>query len=291
MESLHDIKCGASAQSSPYVKPIKVKIVKSVRDKSHMVLALADTSTSMKAFAYDESIFNKMQTGHTITLKNFKIGRSNALIIGKDCKICKTSPIDVPQSVILEAEQLVEPSTPPRQLIKDTTLKDPGSLVTVEGVIVQDEIPRTVSASTGGTVEVRNMTIEDTSGAVRVALWRDNSSSPVKAGDTVKFTHMSVKNDSLTGSRVLTTTKHTKIQKEIPQPELVTCELLGVEETDDEELTFETLLNETYKNLTMKKTLANKIFGSDNTDLIIELLGEYELVLQGNQIIDTATNN
>lgn len=78
-------------------------------------------------------------------------------------------------------------------------------------ICFQDEVVREVSTAKGN-VAVRNLTLKDKSGTIPVTLWRENATSPVKAGDIVKITHMSPKKDGYLKKLVVHSTHNTTIE-------------------------------------------------------------------------------
>lgn len=75
--------------------------------------------------------------------------------------------------------------------------------------LFQDEAPKEVTVA-GRPASVRNLQVKDTTGRVKVALWRDLANSPCKPGDYVAITHAVLK--TFNNEVVLQTTQHTKVE-------------------------------------------------------------------------------
>ena len=75
----------------------------------------------------------------------------------------------------------------------------------------QDENPRVVKAEGRTPTKVRNLTVKDATGSIKVALWQDKAESPIKMGDNVQLSHMTVKHDAFLNDRIVQSTSNSKI--------------------------------------------------------------------------------
>ncbi|PIK59050.1 hypothetical protein BSL78_04007 [Apostichopus japonicus] len=114
------------------------------------------------------------------------------------------------------ARHIVNPPPPQLVPLKDIRLPQPGiliPLITVKGEVVQDEVPRTIP---NGQL-VRNIKLKEGSIIRPVALWNKATTSPIKTGDIVTFSHVSPKKDKFLKELSLSTTSRTNITIETPQ--------------------------------------------------------------------------
>ena len=60
--------------------------------------------------------------------------------------------------------------------------------------------------------KVRNLTVKDDTGSIKIALWQDKTKSPVKTGQKVRLTHMKKKYDTYFSDMTLMSTPDWQIE-------------------------------------------------------------------------------
>ena len=131
MQSLRQALDSRRSQQ-PYPKGLTVTIIKHKIDKSE--LAIADPSCATKCIVSQDACKQGLQINNTVILRNYNVGRQ-VIFINKKTKVTTTAAQDLPQGIRKEAECLIDPPTPPRQLIKD--VKSDGPLTTIVATVEQ----------------------------------------------------------------------------------------------------------------------------------------------------------
>ncbi|XP_072030542.1 uncharacterized protein [Amphiura filiformis] len=137
--------------------------------------------------------------------------------------------------------------------------------------------------------KVRNITIQDTTGEMPVALWNTAALSPVKTGETIKMTHMVAKYNNFHKSLALNTTTHTTIQLTEQQNTTAQITIIGIEPNTDHGFQVTTMENDSIKDYFMEDDVAETTF--KDLDVILDSLEEqdaYTVTIQGLQIISAA---
>jgi len=59
---------------------------------------------------------------------------------------------------------------------------------------------------------VRNITLKDTTGSIKTALWEKSSTSPIKVGSRVRLTFMATKHHSFVNAQTIQSTSMTNVE-------------------------------------------------------------------------------
>ncbi|KAJ8048378.1 hypothetical protein HOLleu_00661 [Holothuria leucospilota] len=187
-----------SSSTNPYNPPIKVVLAtrsekitykKDGTDKDMMYLALCDSTGHIKATLYDLSKVEAFSNGSTIMVRNYLVRNDHTIAITSKSQIFKSSPLQVPDAVMQQAVCSVRPPTPPPIPLKEVHSSPVKTMTSVQGMVSQDELPKQVTVR-GEQVPVRTIVLSDRDTAVKVSLWRDESSADIQSGDYVSLTNL-----------------------------------------------------------------------------------------------------
>jgi len=121
-----------SQHKGPSTKAVKVKIIKAKETSMSRQMALADTGMAIRAIVSNDSSLLKEDS--CVVLRNCSLGR-NALIINKSTNVSTTSRLNIPESIVEMAKNLIDPAVPETKMISEINEDTP--LTTVQGIIDQ----------------------------------------------------------------------------------------------------------------------------------------------------------
>ncbi|PIK53281.1 hypothetical protein BSL78_09809 [Apostichopus japonicus] len=273
--------------SGPYPKSVKVLIVETKTEGDVLMAGIADETQAAKLLCYEKKHFPKLIENKTVLMRNFQKGRSS-VIINKSSKILPATPLNnISESDIIQARHIVNPPPPQLVPLKDIRLPQPGimiPLITVKGEVVQDEVPRTIP---NGQL-VRNIKLKEGSIIRPVALWNKATTSPIKTGDIVTFSHVSPKKDKFLKELSLSTTSRTNITIETTPEKFTTGHVIAAEEEESEiALTVQLSSNDDLEQFILSQDLSAELFESKNIEDVLESFGDklFKFTIQGKTIV------
>ncbi|XP_078535178.1 uncharacterized protein LOC144821904 [Lissotriton helveticus] len=139
--------------------------------------------------------------------------------------------ITIPQSIIQEAEYILQPPTPPLSPIKAVRGANLKTLMSVSGTISEEKTTKTLFIERQET-KFKSITLNDTTDSVKITLWREATDFPIQIGNYVKITHLTL--HEFNGEKILNTTQHTQLQVIEPPQEKITITIYGLEKTKQE---------------------------------------------------------
>ncbi|XP_072041299.1 uncharacterized protein [Amphiura filiformis] len=158
-----------------------------------MEIAVADRTGVAKATCYNPDAFSKFKLNKQVILKNYIVREDKTIFITRISRVVPAGFITKDFSMFdHDALVLLNPPDAPTKSINEAKKSPIKSHVSVEGTLVEDHAPRTVTVRMEPDVPVRDITIADSTGKVRVALWRSLASSSVETGSFIKVTNCSV---------------------------------------------------------------------------------------------------
>ncbi|XP_078502410.1 uncharacterized protein LOC144756452 [Lissotriton helveticus] len=179
------------------------------------------------------------------------------------------------QSLIQEAENILQPPAPSASPIKEIKRATVKSLMTVCGTISEEEESKHVLIN-GINTAIKCITLKDSTDDIKVTLWREATLFTINIGEYVMLTHVTV--HEFNGQKILNTTRHSKIKVTTAPQETIDVEIYGVESTNGDWSTITTKITNTdiYQSMDIQnKTLIQWFMLDDEVDDIGEALTHY----------------
>ncbi|CAB1316381.1 unnamed protein product [Coregonus sp. 'balchen'] len=232
-------------------KAIKGKIVKksdliyydtkAKKKQSLFHMSLTDDTASIKVTVYGKERYDLFQEGSFYLLKAL-IVEGDIVKVTQKSKVSKTSPLEVPQRLEMEARMLIEPAHHPFCSIADAKASHPGIQMSIDGTVIDMTLLSKVKVKRERTrklVERRSLTLQDETGSIEVCLWREQACNcNVLVGDTVRVTN--VYPSEYLDSISLNSTGRTRIYKVQPATlETVRLSIEAIEKCTKMEVTLE----------------------------------------------------
>ncbi|XP_078524511.1 uncharacterized protein LOC144797668 [Lissotriton helveticus] len=240
MISIQELKQTKQEECKPYQKAIRANIVKcstktnykNAKQESKVLyhLALADQSASIKGTCYNEELNQQTKEGHAIIIRNF-LTKNNVVILTKQTKISRITPLTIPIEIKQEAEYILQPPALPILPIKTVKEANLRTLMSISGTISEEEETKTVFIA-GQETKLKSITVQDTTDSVKITLWRDAADFTVEIGSYIKMTHLSV--HEFNSKKILNTTRNTQFQKIQPPKEKITITIHGLDTVNQE---------------------------------------------------------
>ncbi|XP_056253436.1 uncharacterized protein LOC130182478 [Seriola aureovittata] len=287
-----------------FQKPVAGKIVQKSCLRSYetkekvkrffFYVAVADETSCIKVMVYGEERFEKIKEKNFYIFKNVKMemfDRSNekVLKVFKYSTVSRTTRVDVPEKLEVEAQTLIYRHSPIFSIAK-AKLFDDKTLVSVEGTVTKiDRVEHVKLKTKRGKKEKRDFILKDDTGSIRITLWGNDTQQlrDKSHGDFVRVTNMktSVYFDLVS----LNSTDHTSILK-IPNDEVlnVTLKIIGITvtkmethleaETNDQVETF------FVESKLLAKAVGVRLDGDFEERLLQKMPFSADVVLQGSKI-------
>ncbi|XP_074654517.1 uncharacterized protein LOC141908380 [Tubulanus polymorphus] len=129
--------------------------------------------------------YGKLEVGDGVILSNFTFGR-NVVLLQKRSQISLSAAIDinVPSDIETTAKHIIQPPEPVTVTIKEARKRgESAHLINIVATVDQDEQPHPVSSPSKGTINVRNITLTDSSGEkIRLTLWQPLTETNFQSG-------------------------------------------------------------------------------------------------------------
>ncbi|KAJ8050039.1 hypothetical protein HOLleu_03068 [Holothuria leucospilota] len=208
-----------ASTSAPYQTAIRGKIIAIGPEKDFITssgeprkftqLGLATREKAIKVFHYAPEKIRMIKEGNCVLIKNCNSRQDGHITLNSTSIMYMRANIDIPQAIIQDAKQLIHPPEARLVTIQEANASPVKSTVTLQGFITQDENVRSVNVG-GRATAVRGMTLEDKTGKIRLSLWREKATSPIKIGDFVEATNLAItkfNSESTAGSTARTLIK------------------------------------------------------------------------------------
>ncbi|XP_062584965.1 uncharacterized protein LOC134246602, partial [Saccostrea cucullata] len=145
-KTLRDLQVSRPGDTAPYpTTMVKVKVVKvghtatftnSNGDRGQIMnFSVADTTEAMLATLSDETKFNQIREGRSLTIRNFLV-KGNRIIFSRQSKIMAGQAVAVPPNLASRGHTLIVPASPTKTLkeVMESSNKD---VLTVHGEVIK----------------------------------------------------------------------------------------------------------------------------------------------------------
>lgn len=143
METIAKLKEGPN---KPYHTPLYCTIasrsdvityLKDGTQKDMMYVSLCDQTDFIKAISYDPDKLSAFPDGSTVYVKAYICRSDKTLVLTTQTKIYKAKQMEVPDTIMTQAVNLVRPPTPPPMPIKDIKQSPIKTMTSVSGEVTQ----------------------------------------------------------------------------------------------------------------------------------------------------------
>ncbi|KAI4786621.1 hypothetical protein KUCAC02_037001 [Chaenocephalus aceratus] len=196
--------------------------------KHNRVAVISDGHSLARVTLYEE-FSSKMVEGKAYIIRGHTLrGQSPpfALNVGREATFFKSSTITVPEQLIEEAEAMIHPASPLKQV---TECRDVKGFVSVEGEVVEINAVQPVRSGKD-VIPMRRMILDQDTSRIQIKLWREAAVLEVSLGERVRVTHMKCSNTDY--GLQLQSSNYTNIEK--PKEELCFADIVGVMEPEEE---------------------------------------------------------
>uniref|UniRef100_UPI003AAFC45E uncharacterized protein n=1 Tax=Centroberyx gerrardi TaxID=166262 RepID=UPI003AAFC45E len=252
-------------------------------------LGLADETASIKVVVYGKDHCKEIMEGSYYSFREVII-EDNTVKVTKLSKISKTTAVQVPAELEMEARMIVDPQKPVLS-IKEAEASYDKTEMHVEGTITE-LTPVSEIKVTGGrrrTTQRRDLHLQDDTGSIRICLWGDRANQcPAAVGDSVRVTN--VKTNHYMETVSLNSTGLTRVYKvEAAAVQTGTVEIIGIIKASKMETKLEAELDQQLKTLVVASELLAKAFGiklgGDFEEKLLDKMPlSAEVEIQGNRI-------
>uniref|UniRef100_UPI003AAEBEA4 uncharacterized protein isoform X1 n=1 Tax=Centroberyx gerrardi TaxID=166262 RepID=UPI003AAEBEA4 len=252
-------------------------------------LGFADETASIKVVVYGKDHYEEIMEGSYYSFREVII-EDNTVKVTKLSIRSKTTAVQVPAELEMEARMIVDPQKPVLS-IKEAEASYDKTEMSVEGTITE-LTPVSQIKVTGGrrrTTQRRDLHLQDDTGSIRICLWGDRANQcPAVVGDSVRVTN--VKTNHYMETVSLNSTGLTRVYKvEAAAVQTETVEIIGIIKASKMETRLEAELDQQLKTLVVASELLAKAFGirlgGDFEDrLLDEMPLSAEVEIQGNKI-------
>ncbi|XP_078520239.1 uncharacterized protein LOC144784991 [Lissotriton helveticus] len=243
MISIEELKDDRQVDAKPYQKGVRVNVIqcssktyyRNAKNENKVLyhMSLADETGCIKSTCYNEEYYHQTKEQNGLMIRNY-IVKDGIILITKKTKIARMPPLSISQSLIQEAQYILNPMAPPLSPIKAVREAAVKTLLSVSGTVTEIEDTRTIIAK-GQETKIRSITIKDATDSVKISLWREATDFIFHLGTYVQLTHMTV--HEFNREKILNTTRHTTIQVVQPPKETIFVTLYGVEKKLQENTT------------------------------------------------------
>ncbi|CAG2236918.1 unnamed protein product [Mytilus edulis] len=194
-------KLKEQSSNTPYRVPIKVQTVSVgttntyIRDgqkKSATTIGFADQTGIIKGQCYDSSKLTTIKENSSVMIRNY-IFRDSTIIITSATKVNVTSGVgDIDPIHRSQAADLSRPPPPPEVVSIEKAKKTTADTnVSIRGKVIRvDAVLERVTQRTQETIKLKQIYIQDSTGEVKVSMWRTLAETSVEVGKTVKITFL-----------------------------------------------------------------------------------------------------
>ncbi|XP_063401184.1 uncharacterized protein LOC134685393 [Mytilus trossulus] len=194
-------KLKEQSSNTPYRVPIKVQTVSVgttntyIRDgqkKSATTIGFADQTGIIKGQCYDSSKLTTIKENSSVMIRNY-IFRDSTIIITSATKVNVTSGVgDIDPIHRSQATDLSRPPPPPEVVSIEKAKKTTADTnVSIRGKVIRvDAVLERVTQRTQETIKLKQIYIQDSTGEVKVSMWRTLAETSVEVGKTVKITFL-----------------------------------------------------------------------------------------------------
>ncbi|XP_071393300.1 gamma-interferon-inducible protein 16-like isoform X2 [Centroberyx affinis] len=232
-------------------------------------LGLADETDSIKAVVYGKNRYEEIKEGSYYLFREVIIG-DNTVKVTKLSTVSKTTAVQVPAELKMEARMIVDPQKPVLS-IKEAKASYDKTEMSVEGIITKLTPVSKIKVKGGRrrTALQRDLILQDDTGSIRICLWRDQADQcTAEVGDSVRVTN--VKTDHYMETVSLNSTGLTRVYKvQAAAVQTETVEIIGIIKASKKETWLEAELDQELKTLVVESKLLAKTFG-------IRLEGDFE---------------
>ncbi|XP_061170615.1 uncharacterized protein LOC133179999 [Saccostrea echinata] len=230
-KTLRELQGSKPGDTAPYpTAMVKVNVVKvghtatftnSSGEKGQIINF--SVTEAMVATLSDESKFNQIREGRSLTIRNFLV-KGSRLVLSKQSKIMAGQAVPVPPTLAAKGITVIMPPSPTKSL-KEVLQAPIKSLLTVQGEVIKDEAIKTVQVSQVET-KVRTLTIQDNETQVELTLWTELANQTITIGDYIEVTHCIVA--EWQRRKTLNSTRNTAIKKTQPRERQVIGEVQAI---------------------------------------------------------------
>ncbi|KAK2827954.1 hypothetical protein Q5P01_018988 [Channa striata] len=160
--------------------------------KTHFYLVIADETACIKMTVYGKNYYKEIMEGrYYLFRKMMKDG--NGVTINTLSKVSETSAVDVPEKILIQAQNLV---CPERRVcsIAEVKASDSKTEVSVEGTITEIDSVKTIKRSKGKNTKRQDFHLKDDTGFIRICMWAGNTEQckEISIGDVVKVLNVKI---------------------------------------------------------------------------------------------------
>ncbi|XP_067465071.1 uncharacterized protein [Thunnus thynnus] len=242
--------------------------------KFFFYLGVSDEESCIKVMVYGKDRYQDIQEGRYYSFRNV-IMEENVMKVTKQSKVARTSPIDVPEELELEAEMLIYPQKPVCSIAKAKEYADK-TVVSVEGTVTEiGHVEPIKVKNQWRKKDKQEFQLKDGKDSIRITLWGKDTAQlgGTSDGDFVRVTNVKTSHYYETVS--LNSTDFTRIYKiQSAAMQNVTIEIIGIMNANMTETQLEASFNDQVETFVVSSELLAKVFDvrldSDFEDKLIE---------------------
>ncbi|XP_067465101.1 uncharacterized protein [Thunnus thynnus] len=154
-------------------------------------LGVSDETSCIKVMVYGEDRYQDIQEGSCYLFRNV-IMEENVMKVTKQSKMTRTSPIDVPEELEMEAERLIDHQKPVCSITKAKEYADK-TVVSVEGTVTEIGPVELVNMKNQQKKkEKQDFHLNDGKDSIRITLWGKDTKQlrEISDGDFVRVTNV-----------------------------------------------------------------------------------------------------
>ncbi|XP_042287068.1 uncharacterized protein LOC121910103 [Thunnus maccoyii] len=237
-------------------------------------LGVSDETSCIKVKMYGKDRHQDIQEGSCYLFRNV-IMEENVMKVTKQSKVARTSPIDIPEELEVEAEMLIYPQKPVCSITKAKKYADK-TAVSVEGTVTEiGPIEPANMKNQQRKKDKQEFQLKDGKDSIRITLWGKDTAQlrGTSDGDFVRVTNVRTSHYYETVS--LNSTDFTRIYKiQSAAMQNVTIEIIGIMNANMTETQLEASFNDQMETFVVSSELLAKVYGvrldSDFEDKLIE---------------------
>ncbi|XP_030603057.1 uncharacterized protein LOC115792598 [Archocentrus centrarchus] len=294
--SIHDLKIfgdlGKKAIAGKVVQKSGPRTyqTKNKKKKFFFYLGVADETSSIKVMVYGKERYQRFQEESFFLFRNV-IMEKDLMKVTKKSTISKTTSIDVPENLEMEARMLVPAQIPVCSIAKANIAAEKTS-VSVEGTITEiGSVENIELKDKQGIRSKQEFKLEDSTGSIRITLWGDDIMQlrGKSQGDVVRVANVKTSHYYDTVSLNSTTfTRIIKVQSAAVQK--ITIEIVGIIKASSTQTELDAEIGSTeVQSFVVDSSLLAKVFGVRvDSNFEDRLLGEMpfsaDVEIEGNKI-------